>query len=129
MSIKRIIELEEVIVNNEIMYRAKGCNTLFFDKNGFDKITKPYEDPNKLLNCNFIVLDTSDESNLTKGKVYEVVDGKFANDLCTCFPLDIELDTFENLERYLSSYGLIRNGEKYIYIWWTDKYNESSRII
>lgn len=39
---KYIIELEKI--EGTELYKAKGCNTLVFDKNGIDKILKPLEE-------------------------------------------------------------------------------------
>lgn len=39
---KYIIELEKL--EGTELWKAKGCNTLVFDKNGIDNILKPYED-------------------------------------------------------------------------------------
>lgn len=102
MSIKRIIELEEVKVNGKKYYKAVGCNTLFFDKNGFDKITKPLEEEKpQRLNCKFVVTNLNGCESMTKGKIYEVVDGFFVDDENFKYPIDKPLDTFHSLILYM----------------------------
>lgn len=113
MSIKRVIELEKVNVNGEKMYKAVGCNTLFFDENKFNKITEPYNNPtDSNLNCRFVVIDkiinpkSIDTTDLTIGNIYEVKDGQFRNnEEDYLYPLGNKLHSFEELERYLDCSG------------------------
>ena len=116
MSIKRIIELEEVKVNGQKYYKAVGANTLFFDKNGFENITKPYvegkactekcevnvKEENKLLNCKFRILQSSPGGGLRAGNVYEVIDGCFMDSYGMIAPMLAPLKNKRNLERFLT---------------------------
>lgn len=117
MSIKRIIELEEVKVNGQKYYKAVGCNTLFFDKNGFKNITKPYvegkqactdkheanvKEENKLLNCKFRILQSSPGGGLMAGNVYEVIDGRFMDSYGMISPIFAPLKDKRSLERFLT---------------------------
>lgn len=111
MSIKRIIELEEVTVNDEIMYKAVGCNTLFFDKNGFDKITKPVEKENKeYLNCKFWVIEG--DKGFETGKIYECRNGKIESEKHETYPalgrfrdFDDLVECFANVKDRKNTFG------------------------
>lgn len=51
-----------------------------------------------LLNCKFTVV--KDDDDLTKGKIYEVKNGKFVNDRGDCFPLGVTLKDENDLKKY-----------------------------
>jgi hypothetical protein len=53
------------------------------------------------LNCRFIALEGSEY--LTKGKIYEVKNGRFADDSGSYFPLGITLKDENDLKKYFSS--------------------------
>lgn len=73
------------------------------------------------LNCRFIALEGSEY--LTKGKIYEVKNGRFADDSGSYFPLGITLKDENDLKKYFSSKqergiqtGYCYNGIKYIIV-------------
>lgn len=73
------------------------------------------------LNCRFIALEGSED--LTKGKIYEIKNGKFTNDRGSYFPLDTTLKDENDLKKYFSSKqergiqkGYCYNGIKYIIV-------------
>lgn len=85
---KYIIELEPI--KGTELYKAKGCNTLVFDKNGIDKILKPLE-------CEFKKDELVEVSNdgidwklryfsmMNKDKYYAFIDGKKSTEAeCEC---------------------------------------------
>ena len=53
------------------------------------------------LNCKFIALESGED--LTKGKIYEIKNGKFVNDRGSCFPLCNALKNKNDLKKYFSS--------------------------
>lgn len=53
------------------------------------------------LNCKFVVLEGSED--LTKGKIYEIKNGKFTNDRGGYFPLYTTLKDENDLKKYFSS--------------------------
>lgn len=65
----------------------------------------------ELLNCKIVItkinttLPLGEHSNLTVGKIYEIKNGKFTNDLGGNFPLGRELTSIDELEKYLSPNG------------------------
>lgn len=73
------------------------------------------------LNCKFIVLEGSED--LTKGKIYEIKNGKFTNDRGGYFPLYTTLKDENDLKKYFSSKqervkqtGYCYDGIKYIIV-------------
>lgn len=62
-----------------------------------------HNEPQSPLNCKFIVLDNGGNIDITTGRIYNVVDGRFKDDSKSFFPLyDHRLENFSQLERYLS---------------------------
>ena len=98
---KRIIELDEIIIGEAKYYKVRGCKTMFFDQWGFDNLTKELKKEDQpLLNCKFVVTQSLNRSFMTVGKIYSVQNGKFKNDSFTSFPLISSLHTVEELENY-----------------------------
>ena len=96
---KRIIDLDEVMINGNKYYKVVGCKTMFFDQWGFDNLTKELDDK-PLLNKDFVVIETNN-SYMTVGKLYHVENGKFNGDngLGT-YPCCRNLYTTEDLVDY-----------------------------
>lgn len=73
------------------------------------------------LNCKFLVLESNED--FTKGKIYEIKNGKFANDRGSYFPLYTTLKDENDLKKYFSSKqergkqtGYCYDGIKYIIV-------------
>lgn len=70
-----------------------------------------WERPKELLNCKIVITKTTksllfdDTCNLTVGKIYEIKDGKFTNDIGGKFPIGRALTSIDDLKKYLSSGG------------------------
>lgn len=82
-------------------------NQLEFYKSN-DKLVKPRE----RLNCRFVVTDINGYirvNNLTIGKIYKVIDGKFVDDNNIQYPLDNYLYSWDDLVKYLGKDGNYSN--------------------
>lgn len=100
---KRIIDLDEIIIGETKYYKVRGCKTMFFDQWGFDNLTKELkvkEEDQPLLNCKFVVTRSLNPSFMTVGKIYSVQNGKFETDIFESFPICSFLHTVEELENY-----------------------------
>lgn len=84
---KYIIELDEI--PNTGLYKARGANTLVFDKKGIENILKPYEEEPEIdwykvaVDTPILVKDSEDEAwhrrhfaKYVNGRVYAWDDGK-----------------------------------------------------
>lgn len=107
---KYIIEIAEVEYfegDNDISYpmaRIKGFSALTFDQRGLDKLEKiedsePVEEK-ELYNCKFVVVETSDTTSVTVGKIYELIDGHFEDDCGNSFPSTRIINSFDDLKDY-----------------------------
>lgn len=82
---KYIIELEKI--EGTDLWKAKGCNTLVFDKNGIDNILKPYEKEEEVdwskvevdtlieVSCNNKMWVKRYFARFEEGKIYAFADG------------------------------------------------------
>ncbi|MCR1959893.1 hypothetical protein CWE04_11265 [Thomasclavelia cocleata] len=92
-----------------------------FDKD--EKIDVSETKDANFLNCSFEVL--TDSSILTKGKIYDVVDGYFTADNNAKYPKYIApLKFFEDLENYLRRYSIACHKEKTIKVKQVKKKNK-----
>lgn len=110
---KYVIEISEVEYfwdDNGVSYplaRIKGFSALTFDERGLDRLekidaSKPVE-KKKLYNCKFVVVSAFDEATLTVGKIYDLVDGHFTDDVDNTYPTAFfdDICSFEELRGYL----------------------------
>ena len=123
-----------MVVEGENKGKIFKCTKNFWQTGGYFENSEYYSDivlfPKEyevlddyipLLNCKFIVLEGGED--LTKGKIYEIKNGKFANDCGGYFPLDTTLKDENDLKKYFSSKqergktkGYYYNGIKYIIV-------------
>lgn len=107
---KYIIEIAEVHTHYDDngkafpVARIKGFSSLVFDQKGLDKLERIIElksvKKKELYNCKFIVTDFNGALGLTRGKIYELKNGKFYDDKNHDFPVAAKIYSFKDLEEY-----------------------------
>lgn len=123
------------VVEGENKDKIFKCTKNFWQTGGFFKNSEYYysdivlfpkeyevlDDYIPPLNCKFVVLEGSED--LTKGKIYEIKNGKFTNDCGGYFPLYTTLKDENDLKKYFSSKqervkqtGYCYDGIKYIIV-------------
>lgn len=103
-------EVEHIKDDNGISYplaRIKGFSALTFDEKGLDRLkkiddSKPVE-AKKLYNCKFVVTDNDGVDGLTVGKVYELKNGAFYDDVNALYPLWKEIYSFKDLKEFFKN--------------------------
>ena len=102
------------VIDGENEGKIFKCTKNFWETGGYFENSEYYSDivlfPKEYevlddyippLNCKFVVLEGSED--LTKGKIYEIKNGKFTNDRGGYFPLYTTLKDENDLKKYFSS--------------------------